>query len=205
MQEENFHARPSIRIVIPDNLKAILVDDWEYVTKNLQLVPLPSKTPVNEILNTYFEEEKGKRRLGSAEADLLEEVVAGCKEYFERTLGKLLLYRFEREQYSELRQSWEASVDTKGPGDVYGAEHLIRMIGMHILQPVSPSVIHLLTPSLVQMPEMIAQTNMDQQSVNRLREELSKLTLWLAKNLSKYFSVPYENASAEYIEKSRAS
>ena len=84
---------------------------------------------MNQILDSYFDEEKGKRRLGSAEADLLEEIVSGTKEYFERSLGKLLLYRFEREQYSELRRGWEASADGRGPGDVYGAEHLIRMIG----------------------------------------------------------------------------
>jgi mortality factor 4-like protein 1 len=53
------------------------------------------------------------------------------------------------------------------------------------------------------MPEMIAQTNMDQQSVSRLREELTKIAMWLGKNSSKYFSVPYENATQEYIEKSR--
>lgn len=44
---------------------------------------------------------------------------------------------------------------------------------------------------------------MDQQSVIRLKEELTKLCLWLGKNSTKYFSVPYENASQEYIEKSR--
>ena len=112
-----------------DQLKAILVDDWEYVTKNMQLVPLPSKYPVNGILDTYFDEEKGRRRLGSAEADLLEEVVAGVKEYFDKCLGKLLLYRFEREQYFEQKQKWDVADPPRGPGDVYGAEHLLRMIG----------------------------------------------------------------------------
>ena len=132
-QEEAFHSRPAVRIVVPDHLKAILVDDWENVTKNLSLVPLPSKHPVNEILDTYFDEEKGKRRLGSAEADLLEEVVAGVKEYFDKCLGRILLYRFEREQYFETRQLWEGGVgewEGKGPGDVYGAEHLCRLFGM---------------------------------------------------------------------------
>ena len=131
-QEESFHARPAIRLLVPDTLKAILVDDWENVTKNLSLVPLPSKTPVNAILDTYFDEEKGKRRLGSAEADLLEEVVAGVKEYFEKCLGRILLYRFEREQFFEQRQLWEAATgeyEGKGPGDVYGAEHLCRLFG----------------------------------------------------------------------------
>lgn len=132
MQEEAFHSRPSVRIVVPDHLKSILVDDWENVTKNLSLVPLPSPHPVNEILTTYFDEEKGKRHLGSADADLLEEVVVGVKEYFEKCLGRILLYRFEREQYFEMRQRLESGAkewEGKGAGDVYGAEHLCRLFG----------------------------------------------------------------------------
>ena len=132
LQEETFHSRPAIRLLVPDNLKAILVDDWEHVTKDLMLVPLPSKTPVNLILDTYFEGEKGKRRLGSAEADLLEEVVAGMKMYFDKALGRILLYRFERQQFFETKQLWEAGTgewEGKGPGDVYGAEHLSRLFG----------------------------------------------------------------------------
>lgn len=138
MQEEAFHSRPSVRIVVPDHLKSILVDDWENVTKNLSLVPLPSAHPVNEILTTYFDEEKGKRRLGSAEADLLEEVVSGVKEYFEKCLGRILLYRFERQQFFEIRQLWEHGVgewEGKGAGDVYGAEHLCRLFGKLDLSP----------------------------------------------------------------------
>lgn len=185
-KEESFHSRPSVRIVVPDHVKSILVDDWENVTKNLSLVPLPSAHPVNEILTTYFDEEKGKRRLGSAEADLLEEVVSGVKEYFEKCLGRILLYRFEREQFFEVRKLYEHGVgewEGKGAGDVYGAEHLCRLF--------------------VSMPELIAQTNMDQQSVNRLREELAKLTQWLGRNSARFFTSEYETASAEYIEKAR--
>lgn len=92
-QEENFHARPSIKLVIPDHIKAILVDDWENVTRNQQLVPLPATRPVNSILDDYLEYEKPKRSPGSAQADILEEVVAGLKEYFEKCLGRILLYR----------------------------------------------------------------------------------------------------------------
>jgi hypothetical protein len=132
-QEEAFHAKPSVRLVIPDHLKAMLVDDWENVTKNLQLVPLPAKEPVNKILSDYFEQEKGKRRLGSAEADILEEVVQGVREYFDKCIGRILLYRFEREQFFEIRSlTWEGSQkqwEGKGPADVYGAEHLCRLFG----------------------------------------------------------------------------
>jgi MRG len=92
-QEDAFHARPSIKLAIPDHLKAILVDDWENVTKNQQLVPLPSAHPVNSILADYLTFEKPKRIPGSAQADILEEIVAGLKEYFEKCLGRILLYR----------------------------------------------------------------------------------------------------------------
>lgn len=131
-QEETFNLRPAIHINVPDHLKSILVDDWENVTKNLSLVPLPSKPSVNEILTSYFDEEKNKRHLGSPEADLLEEVVAGLKEYFEKCLGRILLYRFERQQYLEVYNAVQAGTgeyEGKGMGDIYGAEHLCRLFG----------------------------------------------------------------------------
>lgn len=101
-QEELFHLRPSIRITIPDHLKTLLVDDWENVTKSLLLVPLPSKAPANFIIDSYYDEDKENRRLGSAELDVLEEFCAGMKVYFEKSVGKILLYRFERGQLAEV-------------------------------------------------------------------------------------------------------
>jgi mortality factor 4-like protein 1 len=55
----------------------------------------------------------------------------------------------------------------------------------------------------VTLPELVGQTNMDQQSVNRLREELLKLTSWLAKKATNYFVSEYETPNQEYIEKAR--
>ncbi|KAL8644422.1 MAG: hypothetical protein Q9210_007262 [Variospora velana] len=187
-EEEAFQNRPMIKIPIPDYIKSLLVDDWEEVTKNLALVPLPSQKPVNTILDEYFEEEKEKRFPGSADMDLLEEVVAGMREYFDIALGRMLLYRFERQQFLEARKHWtEGKGEWKGksgPGDTYGAEHLCRM--------------------LVNLPEIVAQTNMDAQSINRLREEMIKFLRWLSKNTKTYFLAGYEPANQDYIEKTRA-
>ena len=148
-QEETFNMRPAIHISIPDHIKSILVDDWENVTKNLSLVPLPSKPSANEILTSYFDEEKNKRHLGSPEADLLEEVVAGLKEYFEKCVGRILLYRFERQQYLEVYNAVQAGTgeyEGKTMGDIYGAEHLCRLFGK------SPS---LRLPSLSNNPHQL--------------------------------------------------
>ena len=140
-QEENFNQRPAIHIPVPDNLKSYLVDDWEYVTKNLSLLPLPAEHSANEAIDIYYEEEKKKRRIGSAEYDILQEVHAGMKEYFEKTLGKILLYRFERQQYLEARQHMAANKGEwkdKAIGDIYGAEHLARLLGIFLsLLPIT--------------------------------------------------------------------
>ena len=134
-QEESFHTRPMIKIPVPDYIKSLLVDDWEEVTKNLSLVPLPAPKPVNQIIDEYYAEEKEKRFEGSADMDFLDEVRQGLKEYFEVSLGRMLLYRFERQQFLEAKAKW-AKGDAKGwegkegAGDVYGAEHLCRMIGL---------------------------------------------------------------------------
>jgi len=186
-KEESFYTRPSIRINVPDHLKNLLVDDWENVTKSLLLVPLPSQAPANFIIDEYFNEEKMNRRIGSAEADILEEFCAGLKMYFEKAVGKILLYRFERSQLAEVRKLWESGKhkawDGKGPGDCYGAEHLTRMI--------------------VNLPEMIAQTNMDAEAVSRLKTELSKFSTWLSRNSGRFFCAKYEKPGAEYVEAAR--
>jgi len=184
-KEDQFHSRPSVRIIMPDNLKSLLVDDWENVTKNQQVVALPAKHSVNAILEAYTQEEKS-RRASPGELDVLEEVVMGIKEYFDKSLDKILLYKFEREQYHTLRKKWEVGSGDfahKGQLDIYGAEHLTRLFAT--------------------MPELIAQTNMDQQSTNRLREELSKVAMWLGRNSDKYFATRYMTASNEYVEKTR--
>lgn len=118
---------------MPDNLKSLLVDDWEQVTKNQCVVSLPAKYPVRQILKDWHEEEEPKRSGSSADEDVLEEVVAGLQEYFDKCLDKILLYRHERPQYRGLRKKFEAATGEladKGPIDVYGAEHLIRLFSM---------------------------------------------------------------------------
>lgn len=56
---------------------------------------------------------------------------------------------------------------------------------------------------VVILPELIAQTNMDVQSVRRLREEILQLTNWLARRVDTYFVAVYENTSQEYVDRAR--
>lgn len=186
-QEDAFHNKPMIKLPVPDHIQAMLVDDWENITKNNQLVPLPHNKPVAKIFEDYLAHERPYREEGSSSMDILEEVVAGFREYFEKALSRILLYRFERHQYMELKKLWEnpeANPEITNVCDVYGAEHLARLI--------------------VSLPELLAQTNMDQQSVSRPREEIGKFNVWLGRNCETYFVNEYETPSQEYIDKARS-
>ncbi|KAF2214604.1 hypothetical protein CERZMDRAFT_110225 [Cercospora zeae-maydis SCOH1-5] len=182
-KEEEFVRRPAVRLFIPDVLKSILVDDWEKVTKEQKLVQIPASTSITRFLDDYQQSESVHRRAGSADADILEEVIAGMKEYFNKCLGRILLYRFERPQFYEMHRKLEAGTgDYVGKTfcDVYGCEHLLRLF--------------------VSMPDLIVHTNMDAQSVSRLREELAKMTQWLSKRVDVYLSAEYEHAGQDYLD-----
>ena len=105
----------------------------------------------------------------------------------------------------QIRHLWESGKypewEGKGPGDAYGAEHLCRMLGIcYITLSLSCDSTDTIS---VNLPELIAQTNMDNQSVNRLREEISKFCTWLARNSARFFCAKYEKPSADYIENAR--
>lgn len=60
-----------------------------------------------------------------------------------------------------------------------------------------------LTPVAVSMSDLVAHTNMDAQAVSRLREELSKMTQWLAKRIERYLSVEYEYMGQNYVDSAK--
>lgn len=93
---------------------------------------MPAKISVTQFLQEYFNAEFATRRPGSADADILEEVIAGVKEYFNKALGRILLYRFERGQFLEVHRQIESGHGEhagKTLCDMYGCEHLLRLFG----------------------------------------------------------------------------
>jgi mortality factor 4-like protein 1 len=65
---------------------------------------------------------------------VIQTVVDGFQAYFDRALGANLLYRFERPQYAEVRKNYWTGPkvvigNEKEMSHVYGAEHLLRMLG----------------------------------------------------------------------------
>ncbi|KAK9316714.1 MRG-domain-containing protein [Lipomyces starkeyi] len=177
-KDDEYFSHLDVNIMVPDILKAQLADDWENITKNSQLVKLPRSPNIQEILlefRTFYM----KRRLGNAETEILDEILAGLQLYFDKSLGSILLYRFERQQYLEVTRGNPGKV----PSDIYGAEHLVRLF--------------------VSLPGLLSHTHMDQQSINVLKAHIEELLRFLAKNQKTYFVESYINSTPAYEAISR--
>jgi len=124
-KEEEFLRKPEIKIVMPDLLKLQLIDDWENITKDQKLVTLPRKPNVADILDEY-KKLKIDTESKDASNDVILEMLNGIKQYFDKALGNILLYHFERQQYVQATKDYP----DKEMSSIYGAEHLLRLFGI---------------------------------------------------------------------------
>ncbi|KAG7442111.1 MRG-domain-containing protein [Guyanagaster necrorhizus] len=182
--------KPEMKLTVPESLKATLVDDWEAVTKNNQLVDLPRNPNVVQILALFAKYVLETRPAELRQPEILiHTIISGLQVYFDRSLGSQLLYRFERPQYAVVRQTYVTGADvdvSKIPemSAIYGAEHLLRM--------------------LVSLPQMVSASPLDAESVGLIRDYVNELLNYLAANKATLFLLEYQPASLQYQNVSRS-
>jgi len=189
-EEDEGSKKPEMKLDVPEILKAVLIDDWEAITKHAQLVSLPRSPNVVELLQGF------KDHITSAPLPHLKEhelvlptVISGLQVYFDRSLGANLLYRFERPQYAEIRKKYVTGPTVvvgqeKEMSAIYGAEHLLRM--------------------LVTLPAMVGHSSMDAESVGYVRDYTNELLLYMLKERPRIFLPEYEGSTSQYQNISRS-
>jgi mortality factor 4-like protein 1 len=138
---------------------------------------------------------------------LLPTVISGLQVYFDRSLGANLLYRFERPQYAEIRKRFVTGPNVKVGTEkemsaVYGAEHLLRMIGETRVDDL-PSTRTLICLT-VSLPQLVSTSSMDQESVGIVKDYAHELMAYMVKERERLFQRDYDNASPQYQNVSRS-
>jgi len=52
--EREFGSRPGIKITMPEELKTLLVDDWDLITRQYKLIEPPKQITVEHIIDEYI-------------------------------------------------------------------------------------------------------------------------------------------------------
>lgn len=168
-----------VSIFIKPELKYILVDDWEFVTKERKIINVPSAHPVSAVIDDYLQYKKSENPSPEA-LDVITEIVHGLELYFNKSLSLVLLYKFERLQYLNLLK--EHGDDLK-PSEIYGVEHLLRLF--------------------VSLPGLIAQTTIDSVSIGILVKQSKDILEFICDNLGTYLN-DYINVSPAYDSLARS-
>ncbi|KDO22212.1 hypothetical protein SPRG_12296 [Saprolegnia parasitica CBS 223.65] len=95
---EDFVVAVDVQIPIPIALKKILVDDWKNVTQQERWIALPRKTPVSQIIDDFLTQDDLTEKQAT-ERESTQEIIKGLVTYFNKAVGRILLYRDERAQY----------------------------------------------------------------------------------------------------------
>ncbi|XP_067932933.1 MAM and LDL-receptor class A domain-containing protein 1-like [Watersipora subatra] len=175
--EEQYIPKVEVNIKLPEQLKPVLVDDWDLVNRQKMLIQLPAEKNIDTILNDYFEAKVSRDK---DSRDTILEITKGLRDYFNAMLGTQLLYKFERTQYGELLKEHKGEQLTF----IYGSIHLLRLF--------------------VKIGSMLAYTALDDKSTSVLITHVQDFLQWMSKNQGDLFDTAsdYYSAPAEYHRKS---
>ena len=160
-----------IVIELPADLKAILVDDFDYLDRQRKLVNIPARYSLDDLISDYCEARK-EDSLGRTGR---EEVCGGLRDYFNCSLGSQLLYKFERVQYADVLREQPGHLLSS----LYGPVHLLRL--------------------LTRLGPMLTCADIQDDELEKLMVHIHDLVLYLQDRSKDLFLVSdYGTASPEY-------
>lgn len=164
-------------IDVPQELKHVIVNDWDLVVHQKHLFKVPAKVTVSNIIEQYIVH-LNSQDITPVKRSVATEVIKGLGEYFNVSVGPQLLYNVEKLQYQEDCESAGAVQ----PVDIYGSAHLLRL--------------------MVKIGGYLSCFDYQDQSCRVIEEHIDDFLTYLDMNRSMFFtSKNYAPASVEYIAK----
>lgn len=125
LEEGDTEVTAAQKIDIPMVLKKHLVDEWSLISQQdpHRLLRLPRQLTVETVINEFYVScEQGGKMTGEQLA-AYKDFFQGLMLFFDKALPTVLLYRWERDQYTA---AVEQLTDCT-PSGIYGVEHLLRL------------------------------------------------------------------------------
>lgn len=166
---------PHAKFQFAPALQALHLEDWESVTKEYRLVPIPCAVTVRDILQRW----SARRKQTNSQNDHSNGEL--IMSYFDAALPTMLIYRFELQQYLDCRLQI-GSKSRSSPCDFYGGFHLLRL--------------------LIKLPFLL-EHRVPYQLLMGVAASINDLCDYLVRNGRFIFSQMHEPASQDYIEKMR--
>ncbi|GAM23719.1 hypothetical protein SAMD00019534_068940 [Acytostelium subglobosum LB1] len=151
---------------LPETLRKTLIDDWVFITNDKSLVALPRNPTVSDILDTFQQQHQ--------HLEHVKQFADGIESYFNKALGVMLLYKFERPQFGEMVKLHP----NKPMSEIYGAEHLLRLF--------------------VKLPDLLTLTELEDKTSVVLSKATEELIKYVEKNASTFFLKEYAPVTTYY-------
>ncbi|XP_015785950.1 mortality factor 4-like protein 1 [Tetranychus urticae] len=181
--EEDYQNLPEVKIMMPEELKTILKEDWEMVNKSNKLVVIPAQSTVDDILEDYVSFKKKESTLTPPKISIIYEITNGIREYFNVVLGSLLLYKSERLQFEQSTKEGE-DIDIL-PSSIYGFIHLLRLF--------------------VKFGNLLAHSHTDEKSIQSLIPHFDDFLSFCAKHSTSYYSLEDYTSQQQHSDTSKKS
>ncbi|KYQ93265.1 NuA4 histone H4 acetyltransferase complex subunit [Tieghemostelium lacteum] len=158
----------TVEFTLPLNLKSVLVENWSLIVNDKMLVKLPKSPTISEIFKGYITSRQKDKDI--------DEVTEGLKSYFNKALGPILLYKFERLQYKDILKTYP-----KTPmSDIYGGEHLLRLF--------------------VKLPLLLSTLNMEDKTISIIKKSFEDILKYIEENEITIFIKDYITPSNAYVK-----
>eukprot|EP00793_Prasinoderma_coloniale_P006242 PRCOL_00001072-RA len=170
-----------LEVTLGQQLKKRMLDD--YNRSKGTLLPLPRPHSVRDVLQAYVDTKAAsrKRAEASGQPDTVGELQEGLLSYFDAALPKILLYNSERAEHA-------AAIDrARGgatPSDIYGAEHLLRL--------------------LVRLPDLLKYSQVEAAVAELLQASVADLLKFLHSNKGLEMFAPADKAPGKDKDKGAA-
>lgn len=160
-----------IKILVPDEIKIKLVDDWENITKDHKLVELPAELSVTEILGDFADFAMVIYEDEDKQLDIYLEIIESLKQYFNKSVGTYLLYRYERMQYMDMLKLQQEK--QKELCDLYSGIFLVRMMSI--------------------FPNIMTRSELNIATIRKMKDVLITFWKWFNTHRHEYLIDKYEN------------